>query len=77
VQDVRQTVRARAATTTDPRTREDGSFRVEVDPEWVLAMLTWLLVAVADTVRLGRQTPGAAQRHLGATILSAVVRPAT
>jgi TetR/AcrR family transcriptional regulator, mexCD-oprJ operon repressor len=55
------------------RGQESGHFRVEVDPEWVLTMLTWLLVGAADGVRLGRLTARAAQRHLAAT-LSATLR---
>jgi TetR/AcrR family transcriptional repressor of mexCD-oprJ operon len=58
------------------RGQESGHFRVEVDPEWVLAMLTWLMVGAADSVRLGRMTPGAAQRHLTATLTAALYRPA-
>ncbi|GAB3598906.1 hypothetical protein GCM10027586_01260 [Kineococcus gypseus] len=50
------------------RGQEDGHFRVEVDPEWVLTMLTWLLVGAGDSVRLGRLTVDAAQRHLVTTI---------
>ncbi|WP_432542557.1 TetR/AcrR family transcriptional regulator [Kineococcus sp. SYSU DK002] len=56
------------------RGQESGDFRVEVDPEWVLTMLTWLLVGAADSVRLGRLTSGAAQRHLAATITAALRR---
>ena len=57
------------------RGQEDGHFRVEVDPEWVLTMLTWLMVGAADSVRLGRLTAGAAQRHLVATLSAALLRP--
>jgi AcrR family transcriptional regulator len=57
------------------RGQEAGQFRVDVDPEWVLAMLTWLLVAAADSVRLGRLTTGATQRHLLQTVTAAVTRP--
>jgi hypothetical protein len=38
-------------------------------------MLTWLMVGAADSVRLGRLTAGAAQRHLSATLASALLRP--
>ncbi|HSK34957.1 MAG TPA: TetR/AcrR family transcriptional regulator [Propionicimonas sp.] len=51
------------------RGQESGSFRVEVDPEWFLAMLTWLMVGAADSVRLGRLTANAAHRHLAAALL--------
>ena len=57
------------------RGQESGHFRVEVDPEWVLAMLTWLTVAAADSVRLGRLTNDAARRHLISTVSSTLVRP--
>ncbi|MFE7628891.1 TetR/AcrR family transcriptional regulator [Kocuria sp. NPDC057446] len=57
------------------RGQESGSFRVEVDPEWFLAMLTWLMVGAADSVRLGRLTANAAHRHLAATLAAAVLRP--
>ncbi|MFD0481538.1 TetR/AcrR family transcriptional regulator [Kineococcus sp. GCM10028916] len=71
---------ARTATTEESlrqlvrRGQESGDFRVEVDPEWVLTMLTWLLVGAADSVRLGRLTVGAAQRHLEATLTSTLIR---
>ncbi|WP_407344982.1 TetR/AcrR family transcriptional regulator [Pengzhenrongella phosphoraccumulans] len=57
------------------RGQECGLFRVEVDPEWFLAMLTWLMVGAADSVRLGRLTAAAAQRHLAATLSTALLRP--
>lgn len=57
------------------RGQESGDFRVEVDPEWVLTMLTWLLVGAADGVRLGRLTPGSAHRHLTATVRTTLHRP--
>jgi TetR/AcrR family transcriptional regulator, mexCD-oprJ operon repressor len=57
------------------RGQESGHFRVEVDPEWVLTMLTWLLVGAADSVRLGRLTPGSTQRHLAATLSATLHRP--
>jgi len=57
------------------RGQESGLFRVEVDPEWFLAMLTWLMVGAADSVRLGRLTANAAHRHLTATLATALLRP--
>jgi AcrR family transcriptional regulator len=57
------------------RGQESGHFRVEVDPEWVLTLLTWLMVGAADSVRLGRLTTGAAQRHLAATLDATLRRP--
>jgi hypothetical protein len=59
------------------RGQESGHFRVEVDPEWLLAMLTWLMVAAADSVRLGRLTLVAARRHVASTVTSALMRPGT
>ena len=78
---IEEALLAQIATTEDDlralvrRGQEDGSFRFEVDPEWLLAMVVWLSVAGADTVRLGRITPASAQRHLVATITAALVRP--
>ena len=57
------------------RGQEGGYFRVEVDPEWFLAMLTWLMVGAADSVRLGRLTANAAHRHLSETLAAALLRP--
>ncbi|HEY0637544.1 MAG TPA: TetR/AcrR family transcriptional regulator [Pseudonocardiaceae bacterium] len=57
------------------RGQESGLFRVEVDPDWFLAMLTWLMVGAADSVRLGRLTANAAHRHLAATLETALLRP--
>lgn len=57
------------------RGQESGVFRVEVDPEWVVTMLIWLMVGAADSVRLGRLTANAAQRHLSATLMTALLRP--
>ncbi|GAA2722519.1 TetR/AcrR family transcriptional regulator [Cellulomonas aerilata] len=56
------------------RGQESGDFRVEVDPEWVLTMLTWLMVGAADGVRLGRLTTAAAQTHLAATLTATLHR---
>lgn len=57
------------------RGQESGHFRVEVDPEWFLAMLMWLMVGAADSVRLGRLTENAARRHVSATLTVALLRP--
>lgn len=57
------------------RGQESGHFRVEVDPEWFVTMLTWLLVGAADSVRLGRLTSSSAQRHLAATLTTTLHRP--
>ncbi|NIZ91944.1 TetR/AcrR family transcriptional regulator [Kineococcus rubinsiae] len=71
---------ARTAQTEDSlrrlarRGQESGDFRVEVDPEWFVSMLTWLLVGAADSVRLGRLTAAAAQRHVAATIEVSLTR---
>ncbi|WP_111765655.1 TetR/AcrR family transcriptional regulator [Nakamurella deserti] len=56
------------------RGQESGHFRVDVDPEWFLSMLTWLMVGAADSVRQGRLTPATAHRQLAATITAGVRR---
>ena len=56
------------------RGQESGHFRIDVDPEWFLAMLTWLVVAAADSVRLGRLTSTAARRHLSSTVTNTLTR---
>lgn len=56
------------------RGQQDGSFSVEVDPEWLLAILTWLPVAVADSVRFGRLTAGAARHHFAMTVIATLRR---
>lgn len=50
------------------RGQKSGTFRDDLDPEWVLALLTWSTVGVADTVRLGRMTLLAAQLHMKRTL---------
>jgi AcrR family transcriptional regulator len=57
------------------RGQESGDFRVEVDPEWFVTMLMWLMVGAADSVRLGRLTSTAAHRRLSATLAAALLRP--
>jgi AcrR family transcriptional regulator len=56
------------------RGQEDGSFRVDVEPEWVLTVLTWLVVGAADGVRLGRLAPGRVPAQVTDTVLRLVVR---
>ena len=51
-----------------------GAFRVDVDPEWVLTALTWLVVGAADGVRLGRLAPARVEVHVADTVLRLVVR---
>ena len=55
------------------RGQRDGVFSDDLDPEWILMLLTWSVVGVADATRLGRMTLRAAQRHMRQT-LSASVR---
>jgi TetR/AcrR family transcriptional regulator, mexCD-oprJ operon repressor len=57
------------------RGQESGHFRVEVDPEWFVTMVTWSLVGAADSVRLGRLTATSAQRHVAATLSATLHRP--
>jgi AcrR family transcriptional regulator len=54
--------------------QQAGAFRVDVDPEWVLTALTWLLVGVADGVRLGRLAPARAEAYVTDTLLRLTVR---
>ena len=55
--------------------REAGVFRVDVPAEWVLSTVTWLVVAAADGVRLGRLAARDVERLLGATVLDGLRRP--
>ncbi|GAA5118029.1 TetR/AcrR family transcriptional regulator [Alloalcanivorax gelatiniphagus] len=59
------------------RGQRSGHFADDVDPEWVLTLLTWSTVAVADAARLGRMTLEAAQRHMRRTLSAALVAPRT
>ncbi|MBM7805899.1 AcrR family transcriptional regulator [Geodermatophilus bullaregiensis] len=58
------------------RGQEAGVFRVDVDPEWVLTVLTWLVVGAADGVRLGRLAPARVEPSVADTVLRLVVRDA-
>ena len=79
------TTRGHAVAATGPRTdgeqgeqrgdREAGVFRVDVPAEWVLSTVTWLVVAAADGVRLGRLAARDVERLLGATVLDGLRRP--
>jgi AcrR family transcriptional regulator len=51
-----------------------GVFRVDVDPEWVMTALTWLVVGAADGVRLGRLAPARVTAHVADTVLRLTVR---
>ena len=54
--------------------QQAGVFRVDVDPEWVLTALTWLVVGAADGVRLGRLAPVRVEAHAADTLLRLTVR---
>jgi AcrR family transcriptional regulator len=54
--------------------QQAGVFRVDVDPEWVLTALTWLVVGAADGVRLGRLAPARVEAHVADTLLRLTVR---
>jgi hypothetical protein len=54
--------------------QQAGVFRVDVDPEWVLTALTWLVVGAADGVRLGRLAPVRVEAHVADTLLRLTVR---
>ena len=56
------------------RGQEAGDFRVDVPAEWVLSSVTWLVVAAADGVRLGRLAAGDVERLLGTTLLEGLSR---
>jgi TetR/AcrR family transcriptional regulator, mexCD-oprJ operon repressor len=69
------------ATAADDRVRrlvhrgqEAGEFRVDVPAEWVLASVTWLVVAGADGVRLGRLASRDVGRLLSTTVLDGLRR---
>jgi AcrR family transcriptional regulator len=56
------------------RGQEAGQFRVDVPAEWVLSSVTWLVVAAADGVRLGRLAAKDIERLLGTTVLDGLRR---
>ena len=56
------------------RRQEAGAFRVDVPAGWVLASLTWLVVAAADGVRLGRLAARDVERLLALTVLDGLRR---
>ncbi|MGY1732067.1 TetR/AcrR family transcriptional regulator [Geodermatophilus sp. SYSU D01045] len=56
------------------RGQEEGSFRVDVDPEWVLTVLTWLIAGAADGVRLGRLAPARVEAQVTDAVLRLVLR---
>ncbi|MBB3082264.1 AcrR family transcriptional regulator [Geodermatophilus sabuli] len=57
------------------RGQEDGVFRVDLSAEWVVIMVTWLLVGGADGVRLGQLAEREVERLVTETVLSALRRP--
>ncbi|MGY1615414.1 TetR/AcrR family transcriptional regulator [Geodermatophilus sp. SYSU D00691] len=57
------------------RGQEDGVFRVDLSAEWVVIMVTWLLVGAADGVRLGLLAAREVERLVTETVLSALRRP--
>jgi AcrR family transcriptional regulator len=56
------------------RGQEAGEFRVDVPADWVLSSVTWLVVAAADGVRLGRLAARDVERLLCATVLDGLRR---
>ena len=56
------------------RGQESGDFRVDLGPDWVSTMLTWLVVGAADGVRLGRLAPAAVAALVEKTVLGALRR---
>ena len=70
------------AATADARVRrlvlrgqEAGELRVDVPAAWVLSSNTWLVVAAADGVRLGRLAARDVERRLRTTVLDGLRRP--
>jgi AcrR family transcriptional regulator len=59
------------------RGQEDGLFRVDLSAEWVVIMVTWLLVGGAEGVRLGQLAAREVERLVTETVLSALRRPPT
>jgi TetR/AcrR family transcriptional regulator, mexCD-oprJ operon repressor len=57
------------------RGQEEGVFRVDLSAEWVVIMVTWLLVGGADGVRLGQLAAREVERLVAETVLSALRRP--
>ncbi len=57
------------------RGQEDGAFRVDLGAEWVVIMVTWLLVGGADGVRLGQLAAREVERLVTETVLGALRRP--
>ena len=56
------------------RGQETGELRVDVPADWVLSSVTWLVVAAADGVRLGRLAARDVERLLCATVLDGLRR---
>jgi AcrR family transcriptional regulator len=56
------------------RGQEKGDFRVDVPAEWVLTSVTWLVVAAADGVRLGRLAARDVERLVSTTVLDGLRR---
>jgi TetR/AcrR family transcriptional regulator, mexCD-oprJ operon repressor len=70
--------------TTDRRIRaltlrgqEDGVFRVDLPTDWVLLMITWLLVGASDGLRLGLVARAELPRLVRDTVLGALRREPT
>jgi hypothetical protein len=57
------------------RGQEEGVFRVDLTAEWVVIMVTWLLVGGADGVRLGQLAAREVERLVAETVLGALRRP--
>nr|WP_275586366.1 TetR/AcrR family transcriptional regulator [Geodermatophilus normandii] len=57
------------------RGQEDGVFRVDLSAQWVVIMVTWLLVGAADGVRLGQLAAREVGRLVNETVLNALRRP--
>jgi AcrR family transcriptional regulator len=57
------------------RGQDEGAFRVDLPANWVLVVMDWLPVAVADGLKRGLLAPADTERHLVETVLGALRRP--
>jgi AcrR family transcriptional regulator len=57
------------------RGQDEGAFRVDLPANWVLVVIDWLPVAIADGLKRGLLAPADTERHLVETVLGALRRP--
>lgn len=56
------------------RGQESGDFRVDLPADWVLTVITWLVVGAADGLRLGTVAPARVGHLLTETVLGTLRR---